>query len=83
MYEPTAHSGCPDGPCPQIATDRARGTVAIQTYDLPQDTDTSALSPTPPGEHLGEMSRETFEFMLAQYLDAAALARIDVLRGAV
>lgn len=80
MYRLTAHSGCPDGPCPQMAFDDARGTVAIQTYDLPTGTDTSQLNPTPAGEHIGEMDQATLEFMLAQHLDDAAWERIARMR---
>ncbi len=81
MYRRTAHSGCPDGPCPQMAFDDARGTVAIQTYDLPTGTDTSRLNPTPAGEHIGAMDQATLAFMLAQHLDDAALGRIEALRA--
>lgn len=80
MYRLTAHSGCPDGPCPQMALDPSRGKVAIQTYDLPTGTDTSQLNPTPVGEHIGEMDVATLEFMLAQHLDDDAWARIARLR---
>ncbi len=83
MYRQTAHSGCPDGPCPLIAVDVERGTVAIQTYDLAATADHSALAPPPPGEHLGEMHTGTFEFMLAQHLTDDALERIAHLRGRV
>jgi hypothetical protein len=81
MYRLTAHSGCPDGPCPQMAFDETRGKVAIQLYDLPAETDTSLLNPTPAGEHLGEMDQATLEFMLAQHLDDAAWRRIDAMRS--
>jgi hypothetical protein len=83
MYRQTAHSGCPDGPCPLMAEDSARQKTAIQTYDLAPEADRSELAPTPAGEHLGEVDTETFEFMLAQHLTDEALERIVAMRGRV
>lgn len=82
-HRQTAHSDCPDGPCPLMTIDQERGKVGIQTYDLSPEADRSRLAPTPAGEHLGEMDIETFEYMLAQHLDDAAWERIATMRGRV
>ena len=82
-HRQTAHSGCPDGPCPLMTIDHERGKVGIQTYDLPSDADRSPMPPTPAGEHFGEMDIGTFEYMLAQHLDEDAWARIAALRDEV
>ncbi len=81
MYRLTADS-CPDGPCPRMARDELRRTVAIQGY-LPQQNLDGAMRPLPDGETRAEMLSETFVDMLAEHLTDDELARLIRRRAAL
>lgn len=84
-YRRTADTGCPDGPCPVMATDDERGTTAIQGYD-PED-ETRALDEVmgtqPPGELRIEMESATLEWLIAQHFTDDAIQRILALRASM
>lgn len=76
-------SDCPDGPCPKLATDDARGMTALQGYDPefgPASLD-EAMGPQPAGEPRIEMASARFEGLLARHLTDEAIARILALRA--
>lgn len=81
MHELAAHTGCPDGPCPDLTRDQARGMTGGQGYVPLAEVLGPDLPPTPEGEVRWEMASEVFEDLLAQYLTDDAIARILALRA--
>lgn len=82
MYRRTAHTQCPDGPCPVMAIDEQRQKTALQGYD-PENGSASlddAMGPQPPGEPRIEMDTATHEWLLAQHLTDDAIQRILAMR---
>lgn len=67
MYRRTADTGCPDGPCPVMARNRRRQTVALQGYDPLEDL-TPAMGDQPPQENRIEMLNDVFLDLLHQHL---------------
>jgi hypothetical protein len=79
-YRRTADTGCPDGPCPVMARNDDRGTVALQGYDPQEDLDL-AMGLQPPKESRIEMRSEVFLDLLAQHLTEADLEQIAARRA--
>jgi hypothetical protein len=78
----TAHTGCANGPCPDLTEDVERGKTGGQGYVPPAGSLLGTLPPTPVGEVRWEMDTDVWEDLLAQHLSDAALDRIIAKRRA-
>lgn len=79
-YRRTADTGCPDGPCPVMARNDSRGTVALQGYDPQEDLDL-AMGLQPPRESRIEMQADVLVGMLADHLTDEEVDRLLELRA--
>lgn len=78
MYRLTGDS-CPDGPCPRIARNQARRTVALQGYEPAENLD-AVMRHLPTGETRIEMPTAVFLDLLAEHLTDAEFDEIAVRR---
>ena len=83
MHHLVAHTGCPDGPCPDLTVDADRGKTGGQGYIPEQRTLARDLPATPAGEVRWEMDTPVFEHLLAQYLTDDAIERVQAMRAAL